>query len=37
MMTGFMAGASLSVSNELQGGVAGLVAAMQGISAIDAG
>ncbi|WP_133120337.1 MFS transporter [Paenibacillus sp. GM2FR] len=36
MMTGFMAGASLSVSNEQQGGVAGLVAAMQGISAIIA-
>lgn len=36
MMTGFMAGASLSVSNEQQGGVAGLVTAMQGISAIIA-
>lgn len=36
MMTGFMAGASLSGSNEQQGGVAGLVAAMQGISAIIA-
>lgn len=36
MMTGFMSGASLSVSNEQQGGVAGLVAAMQGISAIIA-
>lgn len=36
MMTGFMAGASLSVQNEQQGGVAGLVAAMQGISAIIA-
>ncbi|GIN93738.1 MFS transporter [Siminovitchia terrae] len=36
MMTGFMAGASLSVSNERQGGVAGLVTAMQGIAAIIA-
>ncbi|MGG3836942.1 MFS transporter [Paenibacillus dendritiformis] len=36
MMTGFMAGASLSVSNDQQGGVAGLVTAMQGISAIIA-
>jgi len=36
MMPGFMAGASLSVSNEQQGGVAGLVAAMQGIAAIIA-
>lgn len=36
MMTGFMAGASLSVSHEQQGGVAGMVAAMQGISAIIA-
>lgn len=36
MMTGFMTGASLSVRNEQQGGVAGLVAAMQGISAIIA-
>ncbi|WP_079911316.1 MFS transporter [Paenibacillus sp. 32352] len=36
MMTGFMAGASLSVSSEQQGGVAGLVAAMQGIAAIIA-
>lgn len=36
MMTGFMAGTSLSVQNEQQGGVAGLVAAMQGISAIIA-
>lgn len=36
MMTGFMTGASLSVSNEQQGGVAGLVTAMQGVSAIIA-
>jgi len=36
MMPGFMAGASLSVSNEQQGAAAGLVAAMQGISAIIA-
>lgn len=36
MMTGFMAGASLSVRNEQQGGVAGLVTAMQGVSAIIA-
>jgi len=36
MMPGFMAGASLSVSNEQQGGVAGLVASMQGIAAIIA-
>jgi MFS transporter, DHA1 family, multidrug resistance protein len=31
-----MTGASLSVSNEQQGGVAGLVTAMQGVSAIIA-
>jgi len=36
MMPGFMAGASLSVNNEQQGAAAGLVAAMQGISAIIA-
>lgn len=36
MMPGFMAGASLSVSNEQQGAAAGLVAAMQGIAAIIA-
>lgn len=36
MMTGFMAGASLSVKREQQGEVAGLVTAMQGISAIIA-
>ena len=35
-MPGFMAGASLSVSQEQQGGAAGLVAAIQGISAIIA-
>jgi MFS family permease len=34
MMPGFMAGASLSVSKEQQGGAAGLVAAIQGISAV---
>lgn len=34
MMPGFMAGASLAVSDEQQGGVAGLVAAVQGISAV---
>lgn len=36
LMPGFMAGASLSVSQEQQGGAAGLVAAVQGISAIIA-
>ncbi|MDN4088580.1 MFS transporter [Paenibacillus polymyxa] len=36
LMPGFMAGASLSVSQEQQGGAAGLVAAIQGISAIIA-
>ncbi|MGN9863426.1 MFS transporter [Bacillus swezeyi] len=34
MMPGFMTGASLAVSNEQQGAVAGLVAAVQGIAAI---
>lgn len=34
MMPGFMAGASLAVSKEQQGGAAGLVAAIQGISAV---
>lgn len=34
MMPGFMAGASLAVSREQQGGVAGLVAAVQGIAAM---
>ncbi|MCG7383084.1 MFS transporter [Paenibacillus sp. ACRRY] len=34
MMPGFMAGASLAVSKEQQGGAAGLVAAVQGISAV---
>ncbi|MGG4218664.1 MFS transporter [Paenibacillus jamilae] len=36
LMPGFMAGASLAVSQEQQGGAAGLVAAVQGISAIIA-
>jgi len=36
MMPGFMAGASLSVRKEQQGGVAGMVAAIQGISAVVA-
>lgn len=36
LMPGFMAGASLAVGPEQQGGVAGLVAAVQGISAIIA-
>ncbi|TKI55405.1 MFS transporter [Brevibacillus antibioticus] len=36
MMPGFMAGASLAVSREQQGGVAGLVASVQGISAVIA-
>ncbi|MBJ8192152.1 MFS transporter, partial [Bacillus cereus] len=36
LMPGFMAGASLSVSKEQQGGAAGLVATVQGISAIIA-
>ncbi|WP_179033065.1 MFS transporter [Paenibacillus kribbensis] len=36
LMPGFMAGASLSVSKEQQGGAAGLVAAVQGISTIIA-
>lgn len=36
MMTGFMAGASLSATGEQQGSVAGLVTAVQGISAIIA-
>ncbi|MBO0992962.1 hypothetical protein IPU53_08030 [Bacillus sp. SD088] len=36
MMTGSMAGASLSVSKAKQGEVAGLVTAMQGVSAITA-
>lgn len=34
MMPGFMAGASLAVSKQQQGGAAGLVAAVQGISAV---
>ncbi|WP_339265672.1 MFS transporter [Paenibacillus sp. FSL K6-1330] len=34
MMPGFMAGASLAVSREQQGGVAGLVSAVQGIAAM---
>lgn len=33
-MPGFMAGASLAVSKEQQGSAAGLVAAIQGISAV---
>lgn len=36
MMPGFMTGASLAVSHEQQGGVAGLVGAVQGISAVIA-
>lgn len=36
MMPGFMAGASLSVSEEQQGGVAGLVGSVQGVSAVIA-
>ncbi|WP_289142646.1 MFS transporter [uncultured Brevibacillus sp.] len=36
MMPGFMAGASLSVDREQQGGVAGLVGSVQGISAVIA-
>ncbi|ATF13735.1 MFS transporter [Brevibacillus brevis X23] len=36
MMPGFMAGASLAVAREQQGGVAGLVASVQGISAVIA-
>lgn len=36
MMPGFMAGSSLSVACEQQGGVAGLVASVQGISAVIA-
>jgi len=36
MMPGFMAGASLSVAREQQGGVAGLVGSVQGISAMIA-
>ncbi|MEF3308652.1 MFS transporter [Paenibacillus sp. GYB004] len=36
MMPGFMAGASLAVSREQQGGVAGLVGSVQGISAVIA-
>ncbi len=36
MMTGFMAGASISVTSEQQGSVAGLVTTVQGISAIIA-
>ncbi|SFE25884.1 Predicted arabinose efflux permease, MFS family [Paenibacillus algorifonticola] len=36
MMPGFMAGASLSVSPEQQGGVAGMVASVQGVSAVIA-
>lgn len=36
MMPGFMAGASLAVAREQQGGVAGLVGSMQGISAVIA-
>ncbi|GED72208.1 MFS transporter [Brevibacillus reuszeri] len=36
MMPGFMAGASLSVAREQQGGVAGLVGSVQGISAVIA-
>ncbi|MGV3137853.1 MFS transporter [Brevibacillus agri] len=36
MMPGFMAGASLAVSREQQGGVAGLVGAVQGVSAVIA-
>ncbi|SYX83755.1 MFS transporter [Paenibacillus alvei] len=36
LMPGFMTGASLAVSSEQQGGVAGLIAAVQGISAVIA-
>ncbi|MEJ8546267.1 MFS transporter [Brevibacillus borstelensis] len=36
MMPGFMTGASLAVSREQQGGVAGLVGSVQGISAVIA-
>lgn len=36
MMPGFMTGSSLSVSREQQGGIAGLVASVQGISAVIA-
>ncbi|GEC89300.1 MULTISPECIES: MFS transporter [Brevibacillus] len=36
MMPGFMAGSSLAVGREQQGGVAGLVASVQGISAVIA-
>ncbi|MCG7409278.1 MFS transporter [Paenibacillus sp. ACRRX] len=36
MMPGFMAGSSLAVSREQQGGIAGLVASVQGISAVIA-
>jgi MFS transporter, DHA1 family, multidrug resistance protein len=36
MMPGFMAGASLAVNREQQGGVAGLVASVQGIAAVIA-
>ena len=36
LMPGFMAGSSLSVSREQQGGVAGLVGSVQGISAVIA-
>ncbi|MEH6943171.1 MFS transporter [Bacillus sp. JJ722] len=36
MMPGFMAGASLSVTHEQQGGVAGLVASVQGVAAVIA-
>ena len=36
MMPGFMAGSSLAVAREQQGGVSGLVAAVQGISAMIA-
>lgn len=36
MMPGFMAGSSLAVSREQQGGIAGLLASVQGISAVIA-
>lgn len=36
LMPGFMTGASLAVSSEQQGGVAGLISAVQGISAVIA-
>ncbi|KPV61292.1 MFS transporter [Paenibacillus sp. A3] len=36
MMPGFMAGASLAVAREQQGGVAGLIGSVQGISAVIA-